>query len=408
MKISCRAPSNSASSPAPSAPTWRRITPRSTPRSRRCRAAPATAASAAARRRAAPSPRSAAAGPLHARAAERQLGMGGDLADAPGEDLAGRRSARCPRSSTASAVGFGAGAGHQPRRRGPTMLASRVIRAVSSRVAAFICRCHIGAEKTAAAEVRALEQRAQADAAAHRVRDEIARPGQPELGRRGRAARRRRAGTRGSPRRGRASGLPAAGRTAPGRASRSPRPRSRAPTSRPATRPYFSANSVRPGNSTAVPRRPPAQATALSRTPSAAVSQKPSPPAARRRRRRGRERRGHAEQAGEPHREPHVALDRQPAAHEGARSGRASPSSMSRKVSALAVMRAVGVAVVGPRPALVDPHRALVLDDELDRALDPLAAQAPFRASTAAVDGFAHGSFSGCGRASPRFPAMDH
>ena len=52
--------------------------------------------------------------------------------------------------------------------------------------------------------------------------------------------------------------------------TRTERPRA---TSLAATRPYFSANSVRPGKITAVPCVPPRHTTARSRTPSEAVSQ---------------------------------------------------------------------------------------------------------------------------------------
>ena len=53
-----------------------------------------------------------------------------------------------PEKLIAIAVGCGVvpGISRWPK---PARLASRVIFAVSSRVAAFICRCHIGAEKTA-------------------------------------------------------------------------------------------------------------------------------------------------------------------------------------------------------------------------------------------------------------------
>ena len=61
---------------------------------------------------------------------------GSEVSALPSKPIADRRRLRraCPASAAPPS---------------PTRLASRVIRAVSSRVAAFICSRHIGAEKTA-------------------------------------------------------------------------------------------------------------------------------------------------------------------------------------------------------------------------------------------------------------------
>ena len=140
-----------------------------------------------------------------------------------------------------------------------------------------------------AAEMRAFEQGAQADAAAHGMRDHVARAGQRrDLGVR-RAGPRRRAGSARKSStwpRSRRRRMPVA--TGPGRASRSPRPRGRARRSRRATRPYFSTYSVRPGNTIAAPRAPPcpdrgAQPQAVRRR----QPERPPAVAARRPRRRG-------------------------------------------------------------------------------------------------------------------------
>ena len=129
-----------------------RGSPRSTPRSRRCRAAPASAASAAARRRAAPSPASAAE--VHCTLGPPSASSGWAVIWPRHQaKTSGSEVSALPSKPTASAVGSARAPGVS-RPPSPAMLASRVIRAVSSRVAAFICRCHIGAEKTAAAEVR--------------------------------------------------------------------------------------------------------------------------------------------------------------------------------------------------------------------------------------------------------------
>ena len=169
--------------------------------------------------------------------------------------------------------------------------------------------------------------------------------------------------------------------------------RSRAPPAAAATRPYFSANSVRPGKTTAVPRRPPVQATARSRTPS--DGRQPEGP--RPLRRVGDVR----VEGGRRHASRLASFIASPM----------SPSTASRplmkargrverrrracrrKVSALGGQRAVGLAVAGAGAGPVDQHRALVLDHDLDRAVDPVAAEALVQGLDGGGDGFAHAQF---------------
>ena len=189
-----------------------------------------------------------------------------------------------PSKPTASAVGCGPrpGISRPPR---PTRLASWVI--LRGQLAGR--RPHLQVphrrREHRAAEVRPLEQGAEPDAAAHRMRDEVARPGQVELAS---SVEQRRhvalvvaevldvAEHRVAPDAGRDRPWPRQSITDHRQAARDQRARPRGRTSR-RTR-------CGRGRRTAVPRAPPVQTTARSRTPSEAVEPEgprrpPAPPA---------------------------------------------------------------------------------------------------------------------------------
>ena len=323
-----------------------RGSPPARPRPRRFRAAPAPAASGSGPAASRAVSRSAAAGPADARAAERQLRVARQLAPGTSRRAPDRRSARCRRSG-GTAAGRPRVPGHPPvaeadpaghrgqRRRRPARRRPQVQPPHRRR-------------EDRAVEVPPLDQRPQRDAAAHRMRHEIAAA---PAGSSAAAS----ASSAGDvvlivgevARRGRASRCAGAGPTAPGRASRSPRPRSRAPTSSAATGRTSRQTRCGPGKITAVPRAaaPPDHRPQPRAVRGASATSLRRPPA-RRRRRHGTARRGSSEQAAELHREPHVALDPELAAHEGRGRVELARRAGPERVGA-GGQRAVGVAVVG-------------------------------------------------------------
>ena len=68
---------------------------------------------------------------------------------------------------------------------------------------------------------------------------------------------------------------------------------------------------------------------------------------------------------------------------------------------------AVGIAVVGRDPALVDANRAFAVDHELDRAIEPIVAEARAEGLHRRVNDLAHACLSGLMGAGPRFLATD-
>ena len=79
--------------------------------------------------------------------------------------------------------------------------------------------------------------------------------------------------------------------------------------------------------------------------------------------------------------------------------GSRSPSSRLWKVSAFAVsVQSASPPSSAAAPAVVDPDRALVLDDEPDRPVDPGAAELRVQGPDGGVDDLAHVISPRCGR----------
>ena len=255
MKISWRAPGSVTSAPCFIWPILGADHARRRRRSRRCRGRSAPAGCGSGRD---VEPRhflERGAGPLHARAAEREFGVGGDLARRTRRSARGRRSARWPRRRPR------AGSAGRRRRASAAMAEAEHARRAASpwRSARASPRASAGAT-SARRRSRWRNRRLRAACAGRCSRPSNARRDGAGRGRsrdRGMLEQRRDVVLVVAEVLDMAE-VAARWRGAVGQALAAPvehaRPTGRGSRSRPTTRPYFSMYSVRPGNTIAVPR----------------------------------------------------------------------------------------------------------------------------------------------------------